>query len=71
MWNKLSLRCDICCKPYTIMDMAFNGKGEIQLFMVCIVCGKDRLFETDIFRMTAFAIKKEGVTTIEGNETIH
>jgi len=68
---KFNLKCATCKKPLTIIEIYFDGMGNLLFDTVCVVCNKNAEYVTDMFRVIAYARHEDGITIFECNDTVN
>ncbi len=73
----LPVKCEVCRKAMTILEIWVDAEGWIYLDVVCVVCGagpnNPASIRFNFAALIAYAIErgKMDVTFVEGNESIN
>jgi hypothetical protein len=70
MYHKLDIKCPLCKKPITILEVDFDTQGGVCVSGLCVVCARDVNYEIDIFKVAANCLQMEGQVICEYPATI-
>ena len=73
IFYRKTLACPTCNKKVEIMEMDVSPSGKIHFELICVTCGKECHYDTDVISLVAWAIKKRDVELcyLEGNELVN
>ena len=69
--HKYLIKCKKCTKPMSIVELYFTRGTDILFWVLCVKCGIDEERRADFLDIQADIRKCDGLTIIDGNETIN
>jgi len=65
MWHKLSFPCPTCDRQITIMRVSACANGDVSFEGICITCGKNIDYRTDIQKILTTCVQCDVLFPIE------
>ena len=65
MWHKLAFNCNHCDKQITILRISACANGEILIEGICVQCGINLGFKTDIQKILTTCVQADILCPIE------
>jgi hypothetical protein len=64
-WRRLEMKCSVCGKDYTILEVLINSDAEIAFSVICVYCGKSNELKFGLAEMAFRAFKLDVADEIQ------